>query len=50
MRHGDVGALSERSFLCPPCRRDNCGQCPDLFRSPLYGLVACECDHGQAAS
>ncbi len=44
MRHGDVGALSERSFRCPPCRADDCAGCLDLFRSFRYGLVACDCD------
>ncbi len=50
MRHGDVGALTERSFLCPPCVQANCDWCHDLFLHRTYGLVACECDHGRMAS
>ncbi len=50
MRHGDVGALTEHDHLCPPCKQGDCGQCLELFRHPRFGLVDCDCDHGQAAS
>ncbi len=50
MRHGDAGTLTERGHLCPPCQVGVCDLCRDLFWHRSYGLVACDCDHGQVAS